>query len=117
VNINHTDNDVNAALAPITPNTTPAPFMGYEMRERLKSQGAELFYKYDNDPKDRIRGAEMVCLGEYARSLALHPEGHPSFAEYVRERNRHQAELLRDKYGPFEPGGVDNESSKWSPDD
>jgi hypothetical protein len=117
VNINHTNTDVNAALAPITPDNTPAPFMDYDMRERLKSEGGELFWNFDNSEKDRIRGAEMVCLGEFARSLERRPEGHPSFAQYVRERNSQQAELLRDKYGPFEAGGVDNESSQWSPDD
>lgn len=115
--LNHSHTDVNQVLANITPDSTPAPFMKYEMRERLKSEGAELFWNFDNSEKDRIRGAEMVCLSEYARSLARYPKGHPSFAQYVRERNSPQAELLRDKYGPFEAGGVDNESSQWSPGD
>jgi hypothetical protein len=111
--LKHSDDDINEVLANIDPNITPAPFMGYEMRERLKAEGGQLFWLSD-DPQERIRGAEMHCMGKYAYSLELHPNGHPPFAEFVRQSTSPQAELLRDKYGPHKPGDVDGISDLWS---
>jgi hypothetical protein len=116
MDLNHTNSTVNAALAPIDPHVTPSPFLGYQMREQLKSEGGELFWEHTNDERTRIRGAEMHCIAKFAESLEDNPTQHPPFAEFVRQTTCLQAQLLRDKYGPHKPGGVDNYSGLWSPD-